>query len=1717
MIARRKNGSGSNPSWGRSSRKDNAALSLEWLEPRMMLAGAVGPVATPAEIAPISDPFAFHAVTYEQMVKRTATFDYLPGELMVAIQLPAAADAAPAQLSSLNWSEIVGVPQTEVLRTLFTVDRASGTSVSLVQLDLGDDTNVIPVMARLATRPEIMWSAPNFSEQGVDRREFEPNDPQFPSQWHHSTMVNDFAWDFTQGAGIKIGITDDGFDLPHEDLQQNIWVNAGEVAGNGLDDDANGYVDDVNGWDFITGNNDPNPNSASNNHGTHVAGIAAARTNNAIGVAGTAGQATIMPLQFYDLTLGWNAAEIAAAYTYGANNGAKIVSTSYNVDGWVGDPTFTAGLQYMYDQGVMHFNSAGNNGALNPPRQAFEQSLLVASTEVGDVLSGFTNYGTGIDLAAPGGNILSTLPGNTYDYFSGTSMATPNAAAAAALVWAKNPGWTREQVAAQLLGWAANIDSANPAFVGLYGAGRVNSFFAVANLPAGLGAPKVVSLDGIPTGSVGTSTPINSFGVQYSQIMNAASVMNVANYELRGSGSDGIFDTGDDDLYAISNINNYMVGTNFLRFNIGGGPLGIGDYRFRIISGGAESAFGTDLDGDGNNTAGGNFQRFFTITINDFAPIGIPGNFASVSPNNPGSLFGGGEIDSYALFAQAGEKLSVVVTPAAPTVTLQARFAGASGWVAAPAAGQPVVVPPSLIAASGSLDLEISGDGATTYTFSVYRNVNVGGLDDTGGVVAIDDALISLGSGSYAALGSAAGSTGGVSFNHYNNPSLFVDISATGTALNLTDDSEATIVTTVGNGLFPAGSITVANNGGILGEPGEDLSTANTALPNTSWIRALLPLWDDIDSDTGNVYWQETTVNGIDTLIVQWHNRPRFSNIGAATFQLQVFETGPIAVRFAYPDVDFGNATYDYGANATIGVQESTTVAHQFSLNQAVLANGSVIDIGFGVPTLDVDEYSLDLSGQVGTSLDVVLSGIGTSFAGQLVELVDPSNAVVATAVGGASNFQQGILDYVVADSGVHKIRVSSNIAGQYSLLVTEDLVYDTESNNAIGGNRSLDNVSGALGRLAGGTVSFDHYNNPGLFVDISGSGTPLNLSDDGAATISTTVGNGLLSPGSVTVGNNGALVSGPATVGFTNTALPNAAWGQALLPFWDDIHDTAGNVYWQEQQVNGIDALIVQWDDRPHYNNVGNGTFQVQLFASGPVAARFAYADVVFGDAGFDFGASATIGAQLSSSSGFQFSLDTAVLADGDVIDVNVIEQDIYAITLAAGDTLTLETSTPLDDPLHPLTNGLDPRLTVFDGLGTPLAADSDSAADGKNALLDFVAPAAGVYYIAVGNDGGSGDYVVHQSVVSGEVRIAAGVVTNVTGNWQTVTLAETFNDPIVIVGPAGSNDLDPGVVRIRNVTGGSFEIQLKEWDYLDGAHANESVSYLVMERGVNVLDNGAVLIAGSVQADSDFSSHTFGSAFVGTPIVLTTMASLNGAETVVPRLNNVSGTGFDLRVQEEEAADGVHVAETVNFLALLPGQGSSNGLTYQATLQTQVTNKAFPKRFTQTFVTPPRILAAMQTYEDDDTSGVRIRNLTAKQVSLAIDEEQSLDAERAHARETVGFVAFRFVSPLTAGTGGSSDRLASDQGSPATVTAAVPVDDKSSPTDRATIVAALPQSSVRTAVQISVDPRSAVENRAVLSATTSLTDGVQGESAAPAGWFEVDSTPVRSGKWYW
>jgi|GEM_PF-1416548 len=560
-------------------------------------------------VAEIRDVFAANAVSIQDMEERAKYVKYMPGQLVMAIQLNTPKSLARKTLLGMDWSPYFGGRSALPIAHLLSVDKGAG-SVSLVHFQLPDGMDVFDAMKKLAGKAGVLWSSPNFLYEG-DPRDLTPNDPQYGSQYHHPLMKNNLAWDITQGEGVIVAVTDDGVELTHSDLSANIWVNGGEIPGDNIDNDGNGYVDDVNGWDFYNNNNNPNPNTTGDSHGTHVGGIIGARTGNNIGVAGTAGLSTIMPLQFYGTTAGsWTAAIINASYVYAVNNGAKIVSTSYNIDGFANDPVVIAGMQYVIDNNRLHFNSAGNNNQLNPPRQVVTQSLFVASTTNTDAKSSFSNYGTGIDVSAPGSSILSTVVGNAYENYSGTSMATPNAAAVAALIWAANPGWTNYQVAAQLLATADNIDAANPTFIGLLGSGRVNSYAALTTT---LAAPKIKSITGLPAeSSITDGVGLTGFTVSFNQVMDPVSVNNLSNYELRNAGPNNSFGDGDDILIPISTTQTYRVGTNSMAFSFGS-ALSCGSYRFTMSSGGLKNPFNTGLDGDGNGTGGDAFVRNFAI------------------------------------------------------------------------------------------------------------------------------------------------------------------------------------------------------------------------------------------------------------------------------------------------------------------------------------------------------------------------------------------------------------------------------------------------------------------------------------------------------------------------------------------------------------------------------------------------------------------------------------------------------------------------------------------------------------------------------------------------------------------------------------------------------------------------------------------------------------------------------------------------------------------------------------------------------------------------------------------------------------------------------------------------------------------------------------------------------------------------------------------------
>jgi subtilisin family serine protease/subtilisin-like proprotein convertase family protein len=494
----------------------------------------------------------------------------------------------------------------------------SAGSTSLLQIALRDTAVLGTVQQQLLATGLYASVAPNFvySSGFGDLRERTPNDPQFNQQYHHLIIKTPDAWDKTIGEPETIvAVLDDGVFLNHPDLRNTVWSNTDEIAGDGIDNDGNGFTDDVNGWNFVANTNNVNPTDAiADSHGTQVAGLLAAQFNNAEGVAGVAGGAKFLPLKVVGPGGTTTSLALARAIGYAVNNGAKIINTSINVDPFVDDPTFAAAVSLAYDRGLLLVNSAGNSNTNNPARVKLEELIVVAASDRNDVKTAYSNYGSGIDLTAPGGTsddgLLTTIPLSGYTAGFGTSMAVPLVAGTAALVWSAFPSYTRDQVAAAILANADSLLAKNPTFEDQLGSGRLNAAKAVSGLPI---VTKLGKLTGLPAEGADAPASLTTFNLRLNSPLDPGTVV-ATNFELRWAGLDNAFGTADDQLlpFTINDDREYKIGTNDLTFAVNR-TLARGLYRFTAKSGGLRDPFGTAVDGDGNGTAGGNLVRNFGV------------------------------------------------------------------------------------------------------------------------------------------------------------------------------------------------------------------------------------------------------------------------------------------------------------------------------------------------------------------------------------------------------------------------------------------------------------------------------------------------------------------------------------------------------------------------------------------------------------------------------------------------------------------------------------------------------------------------------------------------------------------------------------------------------------------------------------------------------------------------------------------------------------------------------------------------------------------------------------------------------------------------------------------------------------------------------------------------------------------------------------------------
>ena len=408
-------------------------------------------------------------------------------------------------------------------------------SSTMLRVNLKPNFDPVGVAGAVNVLPQVEFASVNFvyrSQEGYGLANFSPNDPFASLQYQQQNTEAVRAWEYIRGTGTVndkayrpiVCVTDSGTDIDHVDLRNAIWTNPGEIAGNNIDDDNNGYIDDIHGVDIQrpfsgTGSKpagDVRPDSVFDDHGTHVAGIIAAQMDNQIGVAGIAGGGQILPNGSTAQTAGaqimtvklTNAANydslvIVEALNYAYVNNADITNSSIILMNGQA-PIQGAGFQLsddsavigafkkLHDKGVISFVAAANDNldvsealARNP------YVVWVSATSKYDTKSSFSNYGTSVDISAPGGDfydqqgnpdsaggIFSTVTQNGYNYMSGTSMASPVAAGVAALIKSAHPTWTRDQIVSQIYASADNIYNlpGNAAYQGELGHGRINAF-----------------------------------------------------------------------------------------------------------------------------------------------------------------------------------------------------------------------------------------------------------------------------------------------------------------------------------------------------------------------------------------------------------------------------------------------------------------------------------------------------------------------------------------------------------------------------------------------------------------------------------------------------------------------------------------------------------------------------------------------------------------------------------------------------------------------------------------------------------------------------------------------------------------------------------------------------------------------------------------------------------------------------------------------------------------------------------------------------------------------------------------------------------------------------------------------------------------------------------------------------------------------------------------
>ncbi len=853
-----------------------------------------------------------------------------------------------------------------------TVRGLGGNGFGLIEL-AGSDYESLSTWAQ--QEAEVLYVEPNFVQiMGEVIESTTPNDGSFSSLWGLNntgqtggTADADIdateAWDLTTGSSdVVIGIIDTGIDYNHPDLVANMWTNPGEVADDGIDNDGNGFIDDVYGWDFANDDSDP---IDGHSHGTHVSGTIGGVGNNSTGVAGVNWNVKLMALKFLTDS-GWGYISNAiSAVNYATmmkrDYGVNVLATSNSWGGGGFSSAMEDAIRAAGEEEILFVAAAGNSNSDNdvsphyPSNYDLDNVISVAATDHNDNRASFSSYGaTTVDLGAPGVSIYSTTRNGGYASYSGTSMATPHVSGVVGLMAAYNPSATIAEIK------AAIFDSVDPiaALSGLtVTGGRLNAYEALQLIGGGedTRGPTVASVS--PSGQV---APTSQLSIVFNEDLLAESVA-AGSFGLRGRGADGSFDTGDDTIITITSGMISQSQADRVAIDLGS-DLVADTYRLTIRGTGAnaiQDEAGNPLNDGSNTTASfeiinvdaGTEPDDVLAQANDSGLTAV--GSATFSGGIGNGVAGNKDVDMYAVRPGEAMVVRADIDAAVSGSNLNSvlRLFDADGneltFNMDVGSGTDSYIEFSL-AAGGTYYIGVSGFGNISYDPSVAGSGSVGSVGNyllTLSLVAADDSGSSVGPDGFGYTGRV------VAFG-------FEDISSFGnTGLTSGDDRYFTISTSSLSGFNfefygrDQGDFHVSSNGLITFSRGYT-AWYNSNLTSSPVYATIAPFWDDLVVDSSaRVYWALRGAGDQQRLIVQWDD-VRFyghSGSGRVTFQSVLYEADN-SIRFNYLDLDAGSH-HSNGAWASVGIKDTGYQSVGQDVLQVSINSGSSDFVGTGMST----------------------------------------------------------------------------------------------------------------------------------------------------------------------------------------------------------------------------------------------------------------------------------------------------------------------------------------------------------------------------------------------------------------------------------------------------------------------------------------------------------------------------------------------------------------------------------------------------------------------------------------------------------------------------------------------------------------------------------------------------------------------------------------------